>query len=60
MYGINFIKEEILKKNKKLKISLRKDIQSLYEVAEELKSKKQKLEIYYAINHLNNVLKSNI
>ena len=57
MYGINFIKEEILKKNKKVKISLRKDIQSLYEVAEELKSKKQKLEIYYAINHLNNVLK---
>jgi len=57
MYGVNFIKEEILKKNKKVKISLRKDIQSLYEVAEELKSKKQKAEIYYAINHLNNVLK---
>jgi len=57
VYGVNFIKEEILKKNKKVKISLRKDIQSLYEVAEELKSKKQKAEIYYAINHLNNVLK---
>ena len=57
MYGVNFIKEEILKKNKKVRISLRKDIQSLYEVAEELKSKKQKAEIYYAINHLNNVLK---
>ena len=42
MYGINFIKEEILKKNKKVRISLRKDIQSLYEVAEELKSKKTK------------------
>ena len=46
-----------MKENKKVKISLRKDIQSLYEVAEELKSKKQKAEIYYAINHLNNVLK---
>ena len=30
---------------------------SVAEKLKELKSKKQKAEIYYAINHLNNVLK---
>ena len=46
-----------MKKAKKIKRALRKDIQSLYEIAEVVKSKKSKGEIYYAINHLNNVLK---
>ena len=44
-------------KNKKVSKAIRRDVQSLYEVAEEIKGKKNKNEIYYAINHLNNVLK---
>ena len=46
-----------MSKIKKAKQILRKDIQSLYEIAEVVKNKKSKSEIYYAINHLNNVLK---
>ena len=42
-------------KNKQKKAVVRKELQSLYEVAELFKGKSQK-EIYYAIRHLNNVL----
>lgn len=45
-----------MKKSKKIKRALRKDILSLYKIAEVVKGKKSKGEIYYAINHLNNVL----
>lgn len=42
-------------KTKAKKEIVRKEIQSLYELAELFKEKKQK-EIYYAINHLNSLL----
>ena len=42
-------------KEKAKKEIVRKEIQSLYEIAELFKGKKQK-EVYYAINHLNNLL----
>lgn len=42
-------------KSKKVKQVIRKEIQSLYEIAELTKGKKQK-EVYAAIWHLNNAL----
>lgn len=42
-------------KNKQKKIVVRKEIQSLHEIAELFKGKAQK-EIYFAIAHLTNVL----
>lgn len=44
-------------KNKKIAKIIRREIQGLYEVAEEVKNKKNKKEVYYAINHLHNILK---
>ena len=46
-----------MRRKKQRLIILRKTIQSLYEVAEITKGKKNKSEIFYAIKHLNNTLK---
>ena len=43
-------------KKSKIKVILRKKIQDLYEIAELIDNKKQKKEIYYSINHINNIL----